>query len=315
MPNPPLGRFVWHELSTTDPDAAAAFYGKVVGWKTEAYDQDPTYRLLTLNSQQKGGLMRLPEEARAMGAAPGWMLYVSVANVDEKVRQAQSLGAQLHAGPMDIPPGRFAALADPWGAGFSLFKPAPQPNQPMSTGPGAPGDFVWHEHVSPNWTQAWDFYSKLFGWSEAQSLEMSPGNIYFIFKTPGEKEPAGGFYSLQPGMPPHPHWLTYIRVADIDAAASAVKRGGGKVLTGPMDVPGGARIAMCVDPQGAGFAVHALSVGAPAPRGGSSNGTGGGTRARRKSPAKREAVRKAKAASRRPRPKRRTRPRARRPAR
>ncbi|HUL50021.1 MAG TPA: VOC family protein [Gemmatimonadales bacterium] len=315
MPTPPLGRFIWHELATTDPDAAAAFYGKVVGWKTEGYGQDPTYKLWTLNSQQKGGLMRLPEEARRMGAPPGWMLYVGVANVDEKVRQAQSLGAALHAGPMDIPPGRFAALADPWGAGFSLFKPGPQANQPDAAAASGAGDFVWHEHVSPDWKKAWNFYSKLLGWSEMQSMEMSPGNTYFIFTTPGEAEPAGGFYSLQPGMPPHAHWLTYIRVADIDDATNAVKRGGGKVMSGPMEVPGGARVAMCVDPQGAGFAVHALTVAAREPRARGSNGTSGGTTRARGAPAKRGAVRSAKPRPKKPKPKRRTRPRARRPAR
>jgi predicted enzyme related to lactoylglutathione lyase len=35
-----------------------------------------------------------------------------------------------------------------------------------------------------------------------------------------------------------------------------VKASGGKVLNGPMDVPGGDRIAPCLDPQGGAFAVH-----------------------------------------------------------
>jgi predicted enzyme related to lactoylglutathione lyase len=31
------GRFVWHELMTTDLQAAAAFYSKVLPWKTSGY--------------------------------------------------------------------------------------------------------------------------------------------------------------------------------------------------------------------------------------------------------------------------------------
>ena len=58
-----------------------------------------------------------------------------------------------------------------------------------------------------------------------------------------------------PGMPQA--WLFYIHVDDVDAAAEKVKAGGGQVVQGPMDVPGGDRIAMCVDPQGCAFAVHA----------------------------------------------------------
>lgn len=31
--NSPSGSFIWYELMTTDANAAAAFYGNVVGWK------------------------------------------------------------------------------------------------------------------------------------------------------------------------------------------------------------------------------------------------------------------------------------------
>jgi uncharacterized protein len=53
-----------------------------------------------------------------------------------------------------------------------------------------------------------------------------------------------------------PNWLHYVRVDSADAAAERVKANGGQILNGPMDVPGGDRIAQCVDPQGAAFAVH-----------------------------------------------------------
>jgi hypothetical protein len=64
-------------------------------------------------------------------------------------------------------------------------------------------------------------------------------------------------------MPPEmpvPHWLLYIRVQDVTEALAAVKEHGGKVLNGPMDVPGGV-IAQCMDPQGAAFALHAVAKG------------------------------------------------------
>ena len=44
MPNPMVrGRFVWHELMTTDTKAAAAFFAKITGWKTQTWDQNPSY--------------------------------------------------------------------------------------------------------------------------------------------------------------------------------------------------------------------------------------------------------------------------------
>src|SRR5207302_376134 len=55
-------------------------------------------------------------------------------------------------------------------------------------------------------------------------------------------------------------WLAYVRVPSADTAARTAQRSGGRVVSGPMDVPGGGRIAQCVDPQGAVIAVHAVAV-------------------------------------------------------
>jgi predicted enzyme related to lactoylglutathione lyase len=48
-------------------------------------------------------------------------------------------------------------------------------------------------------------------------------------------------------------WTYYIRVADIGAAHKAIVAGGGTVLHGPQEVPGGDYIIVGIDPQGASF--------------------------------------------------------------
>jgi predicted enzyme related to lactoylglutathione lyase len=53
-----------------------------------------------------------------------------------------------------------------------------------------------------------------------------------------------------------PHWLLYVRVPDVHAASEQVKANGGKILNGPMEVPGGDWIVQAMDPQGAAFAMH-----------------------------------------------------------
>ena len=63
-------------------------------------------------------------------------------------------------------------------------------------------------------------------------------------------------FNKPPEMPFPPNWLQYIQVDSADGAAERVKANGGQVLNGPMDVPGGDRIAQCLDPQGGAFAVH-----------------------------------------------------------
>ena len=67
-------------------------------------------------------------------------------------------------------------------------------------------------------------------------------------------ETIGGMFTKPPTLP-LPFWLYYFNVADIEAAAKRVEAGGGEILYGPMEVPGGAWIVHCADPQGAIFAL------------------------------------------------------------
>jgi predicted enzyme related to lactoylglutathione lyase len=71
----------------------------------------------------------------------------------------------------------------------------------------------------------------------------------------------GGMYTTPPSPPMPPSWLYYIHVGSADAAAAMVESLGGQVLNGPMEVPGGGRIAQCMDPQGGMFAVHSAKQG------------------------------------------------------
>jgi predicted enzyme related to lactoylglutathione lyase len=51
--------------------------------------------------------------------------YIGTDDVDASCKRAEELGAQKMVDPMDIPGvGRFAALTDPTGAAFALFKPS-----------------------------------------------------------------------------------------------------------------------------------------------------------------------------------------------
>src|SRR5258708_31320036 len=65
-----LGRFVWHELLTPDTAAAAAFYPKVVPWRTQPSNM-PGYTIWMAGQTQLGGLMTPPAEGRR--AAPHWL--------------------------------------------------------------------------------------------------------------------------------------------------------------------------------------------------------------------------------------------------
>jgi predicted enzyme related to lactoylglutathione lyase len=256
MSNPEiLGRFVWHELLTTDTAGAAAFYPKVVPWRT-APSNMPGYTIWMAGQAQVGGLMELPHEG-----SPHWLIYVGTPDVDKSCAQAQALGARALKEPADIPGvGRFAVLADPQGAPFALFTPGP--GQPAPTEPEQ-GGFSWHELATTDVAGALRFYGELFGWRKGPGHDMGTAGVYQIFEHGGKA--VGGM--CRPGAAhTAPSWLSYVHVADSSRGVSAAKSAGGRLVHGPMEVPGGSWIALLIDPQGSSFAIQELPrVGAAKP--------------------------------------------------
>lgn len=245
--------FVWHDLMTTDVEAAKRFYGSVLGWGTQDWEgpADNPYTMWTAGSVTVGGVVALPPEARQQGAPPHWLPYIGTADVDDATARTMAAGGRTYVPPRDIPDvGRFAVLADPQGAMFAAFTPGPDSPPPD----GAPGvdTFSWHELRTTDHEAAFAFYSDLFGWEKTGEHDMGKDGIYLMYGH-GD-QPLGGMYTAPQEGPPA--WLCYARVDDVDAAAETARQGGGEVVVGPMEVPGGDRIAVCRDPQGAMFAVH-----------------------------------------------------------
>ena len=243
------GRFVWHELMTTDTDAAAAFYSKVVPWKTQDSGM-PAYTLWMSGKTQVGGLTGLPADGAE--APPHWIIYIATPDVDGTVAQAERLGGKVLKGTTDIPNmGRYAVLADPQGATFAVYTP-PGPAPDGTALAGGPGEFTWHELATTDYAAALSFYVELFGWEKGPPHDMGAMGVYQIISQNGAQ--VGGIYNLHvPSMPPH--WLSYVRVPDCAKATAAAKAAGGRVMNGPMEVPDGSWITQMMDPQGGAFAV------------------------------------------------------------
>lgn len=249
------GRFVWYELMTSDPKAAIAFYSEVAGWKTQPFTEAPPDKPYTMwvgSQGPLGGVMQLPEDAKKMGVPPNWMSHVEVANVDQTVAKAKELGATVHVPPTDIPKvGRFSVLADPQGASISVFKPSDKMEPHDTT---KEGEFTWNELLSSDHKAGFDFYSKLFGWKKLSDFDMGPMGTYLIFGE-GDKQ-YGGMMTKTAEMKMPSSWIYYVHTNDLDAAIKRATTKGAKVMHGPVDVPGGTRVAQLTDPQGAVFALH-----------------------------------------------------------
>jgi predicted enzyme related to lactoylglutathione lyase len=291
------GRFVWHELMTTDPQGAGAFYSKVLPWKTQPSGM-PDYTLWMAGKTQAGGLMAQPEDARRAGAPPSWLIYIGTPDVDGTAADAQRLGGKVLKAPADIPGiGRFAVLADPQGAIFAIFTPG---GPPPAGAP--PTSFSWHELSTSDQQGALAFYSELFGWTRGPAHDMGPDGTYQLVEHGGTQ--VAGVYKLMDASKP-PGWLTYITVANVDRAAAAAKTAGGKVTQGPMEVPGGSRVAQILDPQGGAFAVHELAkqpaaASAPAEKPAATAKASQPAAAAKAAPAQRRPAARKKAAAKRP---------------
>lgn len=256
----PTGRFVWYDLMTTDPEAAIGFYGALVGWGTQIFEGAGTpYTMWTHADVPIGGVIGLSGEARQAGAPPHWIAYVAVDDVDATLARAGELGARVMVPGTDIPTiGRFGMIMDPQDAPIAVYTSDGPPQAHL--GPPCVGQFSWHEHAAGDSDSAWEFYSGLFGWTVQEEMDMGEMGTYRIFGRPDE-HPLGGMFTKPPEMPVTT-WLYYVKVNDVAAAAETVAAAGGRVLNGPMEVPGGDFIAQCMDPQGAAFALHSTAAAA-----------------------------------------------------
>ena len=119
-----LGKVVWPELATPDPKAAVAFYHTLFGWgiKPDTGLDEAIYGEWQNNGVSTGGL--LPQRGDEWKGIPSyWMIYVTVADCDERAAKAVELGAKLRVPPHDIPnTGRFSMIVDPQGATICIIK-------------------------------------------------------------------------------------------------------------------------------------------------------------------------------------------------
>ncbi|MGH2852745.1 MAG: VOC family protein [Solirubrobacteraceae bacterium] len=244
------GTFCWTDLTTTDQDAAKAFYGGLLGWEAEdrPVGEGAYYSIMSRGGSSVAAIAPQPPPQREAGAPPMWNSYVSVADADATAARAKDLGASVHAPAFDVmEAGRMAVIQDPQGAHFMLWQPREHFGAALVNAPGAP---VWNELSSPDLDASSAFYTGLFGWTVAP-FEGGP-EPYLSIKNGAAN--AGGIRPLTPSGTP-PFWQVYFGVEELDAALARVQELGGVTHAGPIDIQV-AKIAIVADPQGAFFALY-----------------------------------------------------------
>jgi uncharacterized protein len=250
----PHGTPIWYELLTKDPLAARRFYESVVGWQIEEQPAPTTvmdYRMVNAAGGPVAGVFRLTDEMCQQGAAPCWLMYIGVDDVDACAAAVVAAGGSVQLPAFDIEGvGRMALLADPQGAAFYVMRGSSQDGSDACN-PDRAGHGAWHELHTTEAVRAGEFYTKQLGWRMTQAMDMGPAGTYQLFAVNGRD--AGGIMT-NVGLP-NPAWLLYFRVDGIEQAAARITAAGGKVVHGPTEVPGGSWIVNGLDPEGAMFAL------------------------------------------------------------
>jgi uncharacterized protein len=262
MTSYPPGTPFWSDMATPDIEAAAAFYGDLLGWQVVEGPRAAEvggYRRAESDGDEVAGMLPLMAE----GQPSAWVTHIAVADIEATLDLVKENGGGVISEPMDVMGWlTFAIVSDPTGAVFGVTQPAEFNGAERVNDAGS---MVWNELNTRDPEGAKAFYGAVFGW-EANEMKMerpagvSGPEVYVEWKRAGDGHSVGGMMDIT-GMVPEEvpaHWLTYFGVDDTDAAVEKVKAAGGDVMFGPVDIPAG-RFAIVTDPVGgASFAVIKL---------------------------------------------------------
>jgi predicted enzyme related to lactoylglutathione lyase len=254
----PRGDFIWYELITSDIAGAKNFYDAVIGWNiADKSDFPHDYRMIGRSDGKfAGGAMQITDDMKQHGAKPTWLGYILVADVDRSVASIEQAGGKTYMPAFDIPGvGRVAMVADPQGAPFYIMKPLPPEGDPNAKSdvfsPDGEQRVGWNELSTSDPVAARRFYGDQFGWTSDEFMPMGEQGEYRFFDHQGQR--IGAVAGAMDGQ--QPHWRYYFRVPSIATAKQTAEAKGGKIVVGPMEVPGGDHIVIGIDPQGAEFAL------------------------------------------------------------
>lgn len=256
----PKGTPLWYEYLATDLDQAHAFYASMFNWTVrDSGMEGMDYRLTAApGGADVGGLMKHPGAGE--GAPPTWLIYFATDDVDADAALATQLGGSVMMPPMDIPGvGRFAMLTDPQGHPFYVMKgESGDPSTAFMESQGAcVGHGVWNELTAEDQDAAMAFYQPLLGLRHVGAMPMGPLGDYKFIGQGGDMDDNSGCVAVGASMNAFPGarrgWQVYFAVDDVDAAVERLNAGGGKIIQGPDQIPGGDYSVVAEDPAGARF--------------------------------------------------------------
>ncbi|MFB4318635.1 VOC family protein [Actinomadura sp. 21ATH] len=239
--NAPAGTPNWLDLGIPDMERAKEFYRGLFGWEFVDYGPEAGhYHGCLLRGEPVAGMMQNPDP----GGEYWWGLYFATDDIDGTVKRVTDAGGSVVNPPMDVmDKGRMAILTDTVGAQFGLWQGREHIGSAIVN---EPGSFVWNELSTADRRLASEFYAAVFD----HTPEEMPGDMGYTVLNRADGQGIAGIMDGPENSASG--WATYFEVEDPDAAARAVREGGGEVVAEPEDTPYG-RIAFVRDPFGAEF--------------------------------------------------------------
>ncbi|MEM1079970.1 MAG: VOC family protein [Pseudomonadota bacterium] len=243
---PLIGKAIWYDLVTEDPDAAVPFYEGLFGWRFEPATAvgGPDYRVARLGDVFIAGMVAV--ESRADGREQArWLPYISVADVDASVNVAVREGGSVAASARSVPLGRVAAIIDPEGAVIGLASSTIGDPDDATTAAG-PGKIVWTELLSNDPLAAAAFYQAVVDY-DVRTIQRRGGDYTLLGQSAIDR--AGILQT--PVAEWSPVWLTYFGVPDAAAAAARAEALGGQILIPSSPELRDGAMSVVEDPTGA----------------------------------------------------------------
>ena len=233
------GKFVWHDLLTTNQVAAQAFYGELFGW---SFRKTGDYIQIYNGDHLIGGILALqPKPGDARTVAGQWLAFLSVADVERSAETVKANGGKVINGPLALGErGRGVLIADPAGAHLMLLHASggdPRDRQ------AAVGDWLWNEVWTLDVDPLVSFYTEL-----GQYQDSLQGDDYVVLINEGRWR-AGVRRIRQRAYAGR--WVPVVRVKDPGVLLHKVEQLGGTVLLAPGETGASGDTALISDNSGA----------------------------------------------------------------
>lgn len=222
-----FGAPCWVSLTSRDLQATEEFYSAVLGWRWRPARLGDRFRIALADGAPVAGIAAV---AGMWQMAVAWTPYFAVPSADEAASRVQERGGTVAVGPISLPPGRAALLADREGATFGVWEG--ELFSDWETWRNARPAFI-RLHTRDAFDSA-IFYGEIFDWASDRpgccEVEYEGGEV--VLRSQGDvvARIESGALEAAPDPAIRPHWQVHFAVDDVTACARATELHGGSVL-------------------------------------------------------------------------------------